>query len=574
MSDNVPITAGTGTSIATDDCGAAGHTQIVKLAMSGDGSATLIGADSNGLDVDVTRIQTPVTTLTAEVSASGTISAQNSNPNSGTATANSTVAIASFAGLATAAIQLTGTWNGNLQAQGTIDGTNWVNLALIKAQGSALSVLPGILPGLYSCDIAGLVGFRISANASGTGSSVVSIRATAASNLASIGTIGAISGAINLTSGQGYPVGNEDVASTDGDAGMKMLVVRKATPANTSGTDGDYEYPQMSNGRLWVSGDNSGLVSTNNSSATPLGSGATFTGTADDLTDYAAVTVYVFANIASATDGCSIQQSSDGTNWDHLDVYTVPASTGKSFHIQAAAKFLRVVYTNSGSAQGSFRLQTILHKNAPRGSSQRPQDARTNDNDMEEVLAYPMVFNGTTWDRARGTAVGDVAHGATNSGNPVLVGREAIAHGTNPTAVTAGQRTKAYANRAGIPFVMGGHPNIQTVRLNITTAVTDTAVVTVATGLKIVVTSFMFTLDNASTVFPKVTLGFGTANTPTTTGVIGAHGGVPGGGGFGRGDGSGIIGVGADNEDLRVTTVGAATGNGLDLVVTYHTIES
>lgn len=44
----------------------------------------------------------------------------------------------------------------------------------------------------------------------------------------------------------------EDVASADGDVGVPALAVRKATPANVSGTDGDYEFLQMSAGRLWV----------------------------------------------------------------------------------------------------------------------------------------------------------------------------------------------------------------------------------------------------------------------------------------------------------------------------------
>jgi hypothetical protein len=45
---------------------------------------------------------------------------------------------------------------------------------------------------------------------------------------------------------------NEDVASADGDRGVKVLAVRKATPANTSGTDGDYEFLQISGGKLWT----------------------------------------------------------------------------------------------------------------------------------------------------------------------------------------------------------------------------------------------------------------------------------------------------------------------------------
>lgn len=44
----------------------------------------------------------------------------------------------------------------------------------------------------------------------------------------------------------------EDVASADGHVGTAAMAVRKATPANTSGADGDYEMLQVSAGRLWV----------------------------------------------------------------------------------------------------------------------------------------------------------------------------------------------------------------------------------------------------------------------------------------------------------------------------------
>lgn len=168
---------------------------------------------------------------------------------------------------------------------------------------------------------------------------------------------------------------------------------------------------------------------------------------------------------------------------------------------------------------------------------------------------------------------GDVAHDATNAGNPSYQGAEAIAHGTNPTAVSAGDRTKLYANRAGVPFVIGGHPNIVTVEAAYTGAQTDTAIVTVSTGTKIVVTQVQVTCDNANTVSPQCRVGFGTANTPTTTGVVLTHPGIPAGGGVSRGDGSGILGIGADNEDLRITC-GAPTGGSLRVLVSYYTIES
>lgn len=66
MADGVAITAGSGTTILTDDTGATGHAQVVKLGISTDGSATLIPADAtNGIDVDVTRVSGNVTVVQA-----------------------------------------------------------------------------------------------------------------------------------------------------------------------------------------------------------------------------------------------------------------------------------------------------------------------------------------------------------------------------------------------------------------------------------------------------------------------------------------------------------------------------
>ena len=70
---------------------------------------------------------------------------------------------------------------------------------------------------------------------------------------------------------------------------------------------------------------------------------------------------------------------------------------------------------------------------------------------------------------------GDVAHDSADSGNPVKIGAKAVAHGANPTAVAADERTNLYANRAGVLFTIGGHPNIVTVRLQFTAAQTNVA---------------------------------------------------------------------------------------------------
>jgi hypothetical protein len=170
---------------------------------------------------------------------------------------------------------------------------------------------------------------------------------------------------------------------------------------------------------------------------------------------------------------------------------------------------------------------------------------------------------------------GSLAHDAVNTGanNPLPQGVEAIAHGTNPTAVSAGDVTKLYGNRAGIPFFIGGHPNVVTLEAAYTAAQTDVAIVTVSSGLKIVVTECEVICSNANTVNVGVRVGFGATTTPTTTGVVLTHPGVAPGSGVVRGTGAGIIGVGADGEDLRITCTVPTTGS-IRVLVTYYTIES
>ncbi len=168
---------------------------------------------------------------------------------------------------------------------------------------------------------------------------------------------------------------------------------------------------------------------------------------------------------------------------------------------------------------------------------------------------------------------GGVAHDGVDSGNPVKIGAKAIAHGTNPTAVAAGDRTDLYANRHGIPFVINGHPNVQTLRVNYTAAQTDAAIISVSPGTKIAVLKVSVLADKANTVDVQARIGFGATVTPTGAGVILTHPGIAAGSGVIEGNGGSLIGVGADGEDLRITSEVPTTGS-IDVLVTYYTIES
>ena len=146
---------------------------------------------------------------------------------------------------------------------------------------------------------------------------------------------------------------------------------------------------------------NNSLVSTANSSEVNLAANAVLTGTSEEVSEFSTVSVAVFASHASATDGLSMQQSVNGTTWDFVDVYTIPAASGKTFSAPVQGKFFRLVNANGATATTSFRVQTIYSHAAKKGSAIRPQDNRSNDNDVEEIAALLSGFDGTAWQRLR-----------------------------------------------------------------------------------------------------------------------------------------------------------------------------
>lgn len=171
---------------------------------------------------------------------------------------------------------------------------------------------------------------------------------------------------------------------------------------------------------------------------------------------------------------------------------------------------------------------------------------------------------------------GDVAHDGVDAGEPVKLGMKAVDLGATPTAVAAADRTNWYATRAGIPFVLGGHPNILSQTLQVTDAdgaQTDTAIITVSAGTAIVVTKASVMAQGANTVDVSCRIGFGTANVPAVdaAGIILFHPGIKAGSGVIEGTGAGIIGIGASNEDLRVTCADPVTGS-INITITYFTI--
>lgn len=263
----------------------------------------------------------------------------------------------------------------------------------------------------------------------------------------------------------------EDSAHTTGDVGVMSLGVRNDLGAVLAGTDGDY-VPFTTDATGALRTDLNGQVSTNNSTSAVLAGGAVFTGTGEDVLNYNEIRITVIASHASASDGLSIQQSSDNTNWDVTDVYSIPATTGKTYSVPRQARYFRIVYTNGATLQTSFRLQTILNRLGARVSSQRASDGYTNETDLEQQQSFLMNWNGATWDRLKGNTGGIFAQGTmtTNqttgtvtTGSIVVTAGTIAAHAVTAATITAGTINVGTVNAGTINT---GTINVGTFRLN------------------------------------------------------------------------------------------------------------
>lgn len=100
------------------------------------------------------------------------------------------------------------------------------------------------------------------------------------------------------------------------------------------------------------------VLSTGNSSVANLASGASFTGTSISTLGAGAVQVNI---IADQDVTVAVQQSTDGTNWDIEDRWTIDATQGDGRTFQLTSSYVRVKVTNNGASTTTYlRLQTVL----------------------------------------------------------------------------------------------------------------------------------------------------------------------------------------------------------------------
>lgn len=197
MADN--ITLDSGDVVAADDVASVKY-QIVKLAIGGDGQASLV-SDTQGIPVKQSI-----------VSGSGTITTQNSVP-AGVATGGSAVEI-DVAGGSLMSIQTVGTYTGALSVQVTLNGTRWVTLAGVPIinlnTGGYLAAITSALQSIFHVDVTGVLKARVTALAATTGSVAVNLNISNGTGLVAldnaipaganaIGSVTVASGAVTNT---------------------------------------------------------------------------------------------------------------------------------------------------------------------------------------------------------------------------------------------------------------------------------------------------------------------------------------------------------------------------------------
>lgn len=350
---------------------------------------------------------------------------------------------------------------------------------------------------------------------------------------------------VNVGSGAKTIAQLEDAAHTTADAGVAAWAVRRDTPAVGSNTDGDYSSINVdSGGWLRVT------LGTGTKSAIWLESAAHTS--QDALVAIAAVRRDTPA-VGSNADGDYSTLNVDDTGWLRVTLGTT-------------TKPAILLEDNAHTSNDAGVMALAVRRDSPIVGSNTDGDYSTLNVDDSGRL-YTNID-------------GNTSHDAVDVGRPILLGARAVAHGSM-SPVAADDRTRLHANRHGVLWTIGGHPNAITRSARVTDAsgaqTNATIAGAIASGEKLVITRLVVFADFANTGAVYCKVGFGAATLPSSD-AAGANkiifeGQVPAGGGITLGDGSGVIAIGEDDEELRVTCDDPA-GGAINFSFTRYVIES
>ena len=239
-----------------------------------------------------------------------------------------------------------------------------------------------------------------------------------------------------LYNGQYYLNADISSAGTDG-AVYNTTSFPQIDAVGGKGTDGNAHVLLTDpNGKLATT--SLGVVDPNNSTTTTLSANATYTGTSTSVLPYSSISVILYSNVASATQGLAIEFSMDGTNWDDSSTFSFTPGTGvnqgQTFKSPARSQYYRIQYTNGATNQTTFRLQTVLKPNALIGDSVAIGSTITTNNHSlvttSSIVGLSTAGGGNTYVPVKVTNTGQLSTTANISDS-------------NGAAIAVGQTTKS-----------------------------------------------------------------------------------------------------------------------------------
>lgn len=314
--------------------------------------------------------------------------------------------------------------------------------------------------------------------------------------------------------------------------GMIVGAVRNDTLAALADTDNEIAPLQVNDIGALFTKEAPSVIDANNTTTSTLTSGSTFTGTGTDMLAFEGVTVMLDASHDSATDGMLFEWSTDNSNWDVTKTFTYTAADGgRTFQFGVQAQYFRVRYTNGGTNQTHFRVQTICHRSEIATTIHRLVDDTNPDRSaalvksaiiaqaagsgdfkavqstaggnlkvaIEEIDA-PISLTGSMSVMAQGVA----AHDAAVSGNPVLNGAEART--TNPTAVADGDTVRLQADDLGRQVVAPHAPRDLVTDNHVSLSLSTTLTLLPAGGAGVLRDLLSLTISNPSSSAATVTI--------------------------------------------------------------------
>lgn len=235
-----------------------------------------------------------------------------------------------------------------------------------------------------------------------------------------------IIGTVSVASGATSFVKDEDSVSNSGDAGVPAMAIRKATPANLSNNDGDYEMLQMSAGRLWVDGSGVNL--------TVVGTG----------------TLAVQESGSALT---SLQLIDDVVYTDDTSTHATGTSKGILMMGAATPTDTAVNANDIGALAMTLNRELLVQVNTalPAGSNAIGKLAANTGVTIGavEIAASQTLATVTTVSTLTTLTGGGIAHDSPDSGNPIKVGAKAVSTLATATMVSAADRTDAVSDVDG-----------------------------------------------------------------------------------------------------------------------------